>query len=158
LGSVTDAATSTDTRALTRADFVHVTRVTTRWADNDMFGHLNNAVYYEMFDSVLNAWIIEETGMDESTAPVIGVVVESSCRFHRELAYPTPVDVALRVEHLGRSSLLLRLGVFAADEEEIAADGLWAQVYVDRETRRPVPMPDDVRALAERSTTPGERR
>jgi acyl-CoA thioester hydrolase len=143
-----------DARDLTRADFVHVARVTTRWADNDMFGHLNNAVYYEMFDSVLNAWIIEQTGMDETTAPVIGVVVESSCRFHRELAYPTPVDVALRVERLGSSSVVLGLGVFAADEEEIAADGRWAQVYVDRETRRPVPMPDSVRALAERSTAP----
>ncbi|HYN29609.1 MAG TPA: thioesterase family protein [Dermatophilaceae bacterium] len=141
-----------DTRGLTRADFVHVARVSTRWSDNDMFGHLNNAVYYELFDSVLNEWLMAGTGIEESTAPVIGLVVESSCRFHRELAYPGPVDVALVVERLGERSLVLGLGVFAADADEIAAHGRWAQVYVDRATRRPVPVPTPVRALAERST------
>ena len=137
-----------DARGLTRGDFAVVSRVSTRWSDNDMFGHLNNAVCYELFDSALNEWFIAGTGIDESQAPVIGVVAESSCRFYRELAYPTPVDVGLRVERVGTRSLVLELGIFAADEEPIAAHGRWVQVYIDVETRASVPLPAAVRALA----------
>lgn len=125
--------------------------MTTRWADNDMYGHLNNAVYYELFDAVLNAWLIRETGTDEVSTPTLGVVAESSCRFYRELAYPEPIDVGVRVERIGTKSVTFAFGLFAEGSEEIAAHGLWAQVYIDRAGRHSVPIPADVRAVIERA-------
>ena len=141
--------TEPDPRELTRADFHAVRPVPTRWSDNDMFGHLNNAVYLELFDSVLNAWMQAETGIDENVAPTLGVVAETSCRYYREVSFPVTVDVGVRANRLGRTSVLFEFGVFLPDDERIAAHGLWAQVYVDRETRRPVPMPDAVRTHLE---------
>ena len=141
--------TEPDPRALTRADFDALRPVPTRWSDNDMFGHLNNAVYLELFDSVLNAWMQAETGIDENVAPALGVVAETSCRYYREVSFPVTVDVGVRANRLGRTSVLFEFGVFLPDDERIAAHGLWAQVYVDRETRRPVPMPDAVRTHLE---------
>jgi acyl-CoA thioester hydrolase len=114
-----------------------------------MFGHLNNAVYLELFDSVLNAWMQRETGIDENVAPTLGVVAETSCRYYREVAFPVTVDVGVRVRRLGRTSVMFEFGVFVPGSAEIAAHGLWAQVYVDRVTRRPVPLPDAVRAHLE---------
>ena len=143
------AMTEPDPRELTRADFDAVRPVPTRWSDNDMFGHLNNAVYLELFDSVLNAWMQAETGIDENVAPTLGVVAETSCRYYREVSFPVTVDVGVRANRLGRTSVLFEFGVFLPDDERIAAHGLWAQVYVDRETRRPVPMPDAVRTHLE---------
>ena len=136
-----------DPTVLRRADFDEVTRVSTRWADNDMFGHLNNAVYYELFDSAINAWMIDGAGVDESTSPEIGVVAESGCRFLRELGYPEPVDVGIRVARLGRTSITYELGLFAASEEEIAAYGRWVHVYIGRESRATIPIPAPIRAL-----------
>ena len=107
------------THTLVRSDFDEVCRVSTRWSDNDMFGHLNNAVYYELFDSAINAWMIRDAGVDETTSAEIGVVAESGCRFLRELAYPEPVDVAIRVARLGRSSITFELGLFAAGEDQL---------------------------------------
>lgn len=140
-----------DPRSLTRADFPEMQRVSTRWADNDMYGHLNNAVYYELFDSVLNAWLIRETGTDETTTPTLGVVAESSCRFYAELAYPHPVDVGVRVERVGTKSVTFAFGLFADGSDAIAAHGLWAQVYIDRAGRHSVPIPEDVRAVVDRA-------
>jgi acyl-CoA thioester hydrolase len=130
---------------LTANDFPVHWPVLTRWTDNDMFGHLNNAVYLELFDSVLNAWMQAETGIDENTAPTLGVVAETSCRYYREVSFPVTVEVGVRANRLGRTSVLFEFGVFLPDEEQVAAHGLWAQVYVDRESRRPVPIPDAVR-------------
>lgn len=144
-----------DPRTLRRSDFPEVQRVTTRWSDNDMFGHLNNAVYYELFDAALNAWLIRELGTDQASNPTMGVVAESSCRFFREVGYPEPLDVGVAVERIGRTSVTFTLGIFAADEEEIAAHGRWAQVSIDRDSRQPVPLPEDLRALLERSVLPG---
>ena len=121
-----------------------------------MFGHLNNAVYLELFDSVLNAWMQAETGIDENTAPTLGVVAETSCRYYREVSFPVTVEVGVRSNRLGRTSVLFEFGVFLPDDEQIAAHGLWAQVYVDRVTRRPVPIPDAVRATS-RPRSPGAR-
>lgn len=132
---------------LLREDFAHVERVTTRWADNDVFGHLNNAVYYELADSAINRWFIAGTGIDETSEPVIGVVAESSCCYLRELSYPGEVDVAVRVERVGRSSVVLGFAVYAADSPEPAAVGRWVQVSIDVGTRRSVPIPDPVRAF-----------
>jgi acyl-CoA thioester hydrolase len=130
---------------LTRAHFDHVTSVTTRWSDNDMYGHLNNAVYYELFDSAINAWLITGGVADSMEGPELGVVAESGCRFFAELAYPGGLDVGVRVERLGRSSITYALGLFAADRDEIAALGHWVHVYIDRHSRAAVPIPGPVR-------------
>ena len=137
--------TEPDPRRLTRADFDAVRPVPTRWSDNDMFGHLNNAVYLELFDTVLNAWMMRETGIDESVAPVLGVVAEASCRYYQEVAFPGPVDVGVRVARLGRTSVVFEFGLFLEDTTAIATHGEWVQVYIDRESRRPVPIPLVVR-------------
>ena len=145
-----DADRSSD-RSLTRDHFDHVTRVTTRWSDNDMYGHLNNAVYYELFDSAINAWLITGAGVDAMALPELGVVAESGCRFFRELEYPRPLDAAVRVERLGRSSITYALGLFDAEATDIAALGHWVHVYVDRDSRATVPIPPVLRELLERA-------
>jgi acyl-CoA thioester hydrolase len=142
-------ADAADPRTLTREHFDHVQRVTTRWSDNDMYGHLNNAVYYELFDSAINGWLITGAGADVMALPELGVVAESGCRFFRELEYPRPLDVAVRVERLGRSSITYALGLFDAEAGELAALGHWVHVYIDRDSRASVPIPSTVRSLLE---------
>jgi acyl-CoA thioester hydrolase len=146
-----------DPRDLTRGDFTALDTVTTRWADNDMFGHLNNAVYLELFDSVLNAWLMEGTGIDESTAPVQGVVVESSIRFYAEVSYPGSLEIGVRVAHVGTTSAAFELGLFRPDADTVAAHCRWAQVYVGRDDRRPAPLPDAVRSFLEQTVTGRDR-
>ena len=136
-------------KTLTRAHFDHVTSVTTRWSDNDMYGHLNNAVYYELFDSAINAWLITGGVADTMEGPELGVVAESGCRFFAELAYPEDVDVGIRVERLGRRSITYALGLFGAEQDDPAAVGHWVHVYIDRTSRSPVPIPAAVRELLE---------
>ena len=142
-------ADAVDPRTLTRAHFDHVVRVTTRWSDNDMYGHLNNAVYYELFDSAINGWLITGAEVDVMALPELGVVAESGCRFFRELEYPHPLDVAVRVERLGRSSISYALGLFDRGSDELAALGHWVHVYIDRDSRVSVPIPSSVRELLE---------
>lgn len=137
---------------LTSADFPVLWPVLTRWADNDMFGHLNNAVYYQLFDTAINAWIATGAGVDPLTIPELGIVAESGCRYFAELAFPESLAVGLGVTRLGRSSVTYRLGVFKAashdeDPQPIAALGHWVHVYVDRAARRPVQIPDPIRTL-----------
>ena len=120
--------------------------VTTRWTDNDMFGHLNNAKYYELFDTAINAWIDTTCGIDPMEVPWLGVVAESGCRYLSELKFPDPLVVGLAVTRLGNSSVTYRLGLFTPDGP-VAAVGTWVHVYVDRETRRPIPVPEPVRSL-----------
>ena len=133
----------------TTADFPVLWPVGTRWADNDMFGHLNNAVYYELFDSAINAWINTGTGLDPMTVPALGIVAESGCRYFSELHFPQSLVVGLAVTRLGRSSVTYRLGVFreAAEPQPTTALGHWVHVYVDRVNRTPVPIPDAIRSL-----------
>lgn len=131
----------------TGGDFPVHWPVGTRWADNDMFGHLNNAVYYELFDTAINGWIAAGAGVDPLGIPELGVVAESGCRYFAELAFPDPLVVGLAVTRLGHSSVTYRLGVFRAATEPVAAVGHWVHVYVDRQTRRPVPIPAAIRAL-----------
>jgi acyl-CoA thioester hydrolase len=140
-----------DPRALTRAHFDHVVPATTRWSDNDMYGHLNNAVYYELFDSAINGWLITGAGVDVMALPELGVVAESGCRYFRELEYPHPLDVGVRVERLGRSSITYALGLFDAEADELAALGHWVHVYIERTSRSTVPIPPAVRALLGRA-------
>ena len=141
----------TDPRTLTRAHFDYVVSATTRWSDNDMYGHLNNAVYYELFDSAINGWLITGAGADVLALPELGVVAESGCRFFRELEYPRRLDVGVRVERLGTSSITYALGLFDAVLEELAALGHWVHVYIDRTSRSPVSIPAAVRDLLARA-------
>ena len=121
----------------------------TRWADNDMFGHLNNAVYYQLFDTAINGWINTNVTLDPVTTSAQGIVAESGCRYFSELHFPERLVVGVSVTRLGNSSVTYRLGVFrAADEPQpVAAVGHWVHVYVDRTSRRPVPIPDAIRSL-----------
>ena len=114
----------------------------TRWADNDTYGHVNNTVYYQWFDTAVNNWLIEAGLLDLVAGDPIGLVVETGCRYARPLAYPEPVEVGLAVERLGRSSVRYRLGVFAKGGVEAAAEGFFVHVYVGREGRRPVELPE----------------
>ena len=141
---------------LTSSDFPVLWPVGTRWADNDMFGHLNNAVYYQLFDTAINAWINTSTGVDPITTPSLGIVAESGCRYFSELHFPESLVVGLAVTRLGRSSVTYRLGVFRADDGTggppawggpITALGHWVHVYVDRTSRKPVPIPAAIRSL-----------
>lgn len=136
----------------TRADYVAWRRATTRWADVDVYGHLNNARYFELIDTAVNVHLAEATGTDIRTLPQIGVVAEVSCRYFRELGYPEPVDLGLVVEKVGTSSVIYRVGLFQGDSENAAAEGRFVHVYVDNtDPSRPVvPMPDVVR----RAVTP----
>jgi acyl-CoA thioester hydrolase len=134
---------------LTSGDFPVLWPVGTRWADNDMFGHLNNAVYYQLFDTAINAWINTSIGLDPLDTPSLGIVAESGCRYFSELHFPEGLVVGLAVTRLGRSSVTYRLGVFrdAKNGQPITALGHWVHVYVDRASRKPVPIPDDIRSL-----------
>lgn len=139
---------SVDERSLRAGDFPVHWPVLTRWTDNDMFGHLNNAVYYELFDTAINAWINTSVDVDPVTAPWLGVVAESGCRFFAELKFPDPLVVGLAVTRLGTSSVTYRTALFDKSEQaSVAAVGHWVHVYVDRTTRRPAPIPEAVRAL-----------
>ena len=139
---------------LTSRDFPVPWPVLTRWADNDMFGHLNNAVYYQLFDTAINGWIQAGVTLDPVTTSAQGIVAESGCRYFSELHFPQRLVVGLAVTRLGNSSVTYRLGVFRGDDESaadgpqvLAAVGHWVHVYIDKVTRRPTPIPDDIRAL-----------
>jgi acyl-CoA thioester hydrolase len=145
-------------QSLTSSDFPVFWPVLTRWTDNDMFGHLNNAVYYELFDTAINAWINTNCGIDPLTVPWLGVVAESGCRYFSELKFPDPLTVGLAVARLGNSSVTYRLAIFHSDQpvasdRPVAAVGHWVHVYVDRTSRRPVDIPDAIRSLLEKART-----
>ena len=133
-----------------RADFPHLHRITTRWDDNDAYGHVNNVRYYAFFDTAINEWLVREGGLDIQGGDVIGLCAESHCTFAAPLAFPDAVEVGLRVGDLGRTSVRYELGVFAAGVEEPAADGWFVHVFVDRATRRPAEPPARLRAALER--------
>ena len=115
--------------------------VSTRWADNDAYGHANNVVYYEWFDTAVNAWLIEAGLLDVMAGDPIGLVVETGCRFAHSVAFPAPVEVGLAVEHIGNSSVRYGLGIFPKNSSQAAAEGHFIHVYVDRSSRRPEPLP-----------------
>ncbi len=131
----------------TRADYVHWEQVTTRWADIDVYGHMNNARYFEIIDTVVNNHLVTATGTDIRALPAIGVVAEVGCRYFAEVGYPEPVDVGVVVDRLGTSSVVYRVGLFQGDGEEAAAEGRFVHVYVDNgDPDRPVvPVPDQIR-------------
>jgi acyl-CoA thioester hydrolase len=134
-----------------REDFRVLRAIPTRWLDNDHYGHVNNVVYYSYFDTAVNGWLIEATGTDIRALPQIGIVAETGCRFLKELCFPDLVHAGLGLEKLGRSSVVYRIALYANADPEPAALGRFVHVYVDRETRRPVPVPEAIRrALQER--------
>ena len=141
----------------TVADFPVAWPMQTRWLDNDMFGHLNNTVYYAMFDTAINAWLARDASARPMTDAAFAVIAESSCRFVSELSYPEDLVVGLRVDRLGSSSVTLGTALYAAGSppsEPVAATGHWVHVYIDRGTRRPVPIPAEPLALYERTRHP----
>ena len=128
------------------AEYRHHRSLTTRWMDMDPYGHLNNVVHYSLFDSLVNAWLIEKGALDVGKGEVIGLVVETGCHYFAPLTYPDPVIAALRVAHLGRSSVRYEIGLFAPKIDTAAAQGHFVHVYVDRATRKPVELPASVRS------------
>ena len=126
----------------TRSQFKAWRRMTTRWADNDAYGHVNNTVYYEWFDSAVNAWMVEQGMLDIAHGDPIALVVETRCTYAAPLEFPQDVDVGLAVAQLGRSSIRYRIGIFAEGAESAAAEGEFVHVVVDRASRRPVTIPD----------------
>jgi acyl-CoA thioester hydrolase len=128
-------------RALERDAFAHFERIDTRWSDNDIYGHVNNVVYYQWFDTAVNRYLIHAGALDIHAGAVIGLVVETHCNYLAPIAFPQTVHAGLRVAHQGRSSVRYEVGLFADAEALSAAVGHFVHVYVDRVTRRPVPLP-----------------
>ena len=135
-GSAADRPAPKDRRA-----YRHFAELSTRWMDNDAYGHLNNIVYYSLFDTVVNRYLIEAGALDVERSQIIGLVVETHCNYFAPIAFPEPVHAGLRVAKLGNSSVRYDIGLFAAGAPATAAHGHFVHVYVDRETRRPVPLP-----------------
>ena len=129
----------------TRADYVWYTDITTRCADNDIYGHVNNVMYYSYFDTIVNRYLIEIGGLDIHNGNVIGLVVDSGCSYFSPIAFPDRLDGGLRVAHLGHSSVYYEIGVFKEGAEATTAQGQFVHVFVDRETRKPVAIPADLR-------------
>lgn len=129
-----------------RGDFGHFQAIPTRWKDQDPYGHVNNVEYYSFFDTVVNEHLIRHAGLNPRATPVVGMVVETRCRFFREIAFPETVEAGLRVTKLGNSSIVYEIGIFKDGEADICALGDFVHVYVDRGTMRPVRVPDHVRA------------
>ena len=128
-----------------REDLKAWTKIPTRWMDDDIYGHVNNVVYYSYFDTAVNGNLIRATGQDIRSQDAIGIVVESGCTFHRELSFPQVIEAGLLVEKIGNSSVTYRVGLFIEDDSEPAASGHFVHVYVDREKRKPVRVPENIR-------------
>jgi len=147
----TRAGRSRDNRGMPKeqpappGDYPHVRSISTRWKDNDIYGHVNNVEYYSFFDTVINAWLIEQGGLDIHSGETIGVCAESGCRFLAPVAFPESIEAGLRVAKLGNSSVRYEIGLFREDGEPLA-EGWFVHVFVDRENRRPCPIPDPIRA------------
>ena len=136
----------------TRADYRVWRTATTRWADDDVYGHMNNARYFELIDTAVNAHLAEATGVNIRELPAVGVVAEVSCRYFREVGYPEPIDLGLAVERIGTSSIVYRIGIFQGPGEDAAAEGRFVHVYVDNTVvgdRPSTPVPDLIRAAVQ---------
>ena len=123
--------------------------IPTRWMDNDVYGHVNNVTYYSYFDTVVNEHLVRAGGLDIGHSPAIGVVVETACRFHTPVAFPDVVDAGLRVAGIGRSSVRYEIALFRHGDDDAAATGWFVHVWVERDARRPVPVPPRIRGALE---------
>ena len=133
----------------TRDRYPHFLSIQTRWSDNDIYGHVNNVTYYSYFDTVVNCFLIDHGGLDIETDSVIGVAVETMCKFNKPLAYPEVLEAGLRVGKLGNSSVRYEIGIFQEGAAEAAAMGHFVHVFVDRATGKPAPIPDAIRSALE---------
>jgi acyl-CoA thioester hydrolase len=140
---------ATRPQSLPRSAYRVFRPIGTRWSDNDVYGHVNNVVYYSWFDTAVNAHLIEQGALDIHSGAVIGLVIETQCNYFAPLAFPQAVWAGLRVAHMGSSSVRYEVGLFADGEDRAAACGHFVHVYVDRETRRPVPLPEKLRQTLE---------
>lgn len=134
---------------VSRGGYPHQMAIVTRWMDNDVYGHVNNVVYYSYFDTVVNTYLIRQGALDIHARAVIGLVVETGCRYFAPLSFPDTVVAGLRVTRIGNSSVRYQVGLFRNEESEPAAQGHFTHVYVDRETRRPAALPAALRAALE---------
>jgi acyl-CoA thioester hydrolase len=126
--------------------FAHFADIPTRWGDNDIYGHINNVVYYEFFDTAVNSYLIAKGVLDIVNGKVIGLVVETHCNYFKPIAFPDSVRAGLRVAHLGNSSVRYEVGIFRAGDDTAAAQGHFVHVYVERATGKPVPLPETLKA------------
>jgi acyl-CoA thioester hydrolase len=138
----------------TRGRYPHFLSIATRWMDNDLYGHVNNVVYYAWIDTVVNRYLIEQGGLDIASAQVIGVAAESGCRYFASVAYPETVDAGLVIARLGRTSVVYEVGIFRRGEDAAAAAGHFVHVFVERASMRPAPVPARIRAALERILIP----
>lgn len=139
-----------------RDDYRHWSTISTRWMDNDLYGHINNVQYYSFFDTAVNRYLIAAGALDIHGGAVIGLVIETHCNYFAPLAFPQDVEAGLRVAHLGSSSVRYEIGLFAPGEPLAAAVGHFVHVYVDRASRRPVALPEPLKkALLPLMVKPG---
>ncbi|MBX7221247.1 MAG: acyl-CoA thioesterase [Blastocatellia bacterium] len=142
------------TTIVTRSEYRHFAAIPTRWMDNDIYGHVNNVLYYSFFDTAINQYLIGEGGLDITAGQVIGVAAETRCQFLASIAFPETVEVGLRVGKLGNSSVVYELAIFKEGEPAAVATGHFVHVFVDRLTRRAVPLPAGIRTALERLAGP----
>lgn len=133
----------------TLAAYPYITSLTTRWMDNDIYGHINNVAYYSFFDSAANRFLIERGGLEIATSEIIGLVVESKCSYHASLTYPQDLRAGVRVDHLGNRAVTYGIAIFSATDDQAAAHGHFVHVFVDRITRRPAAIPAAMRSALE---------
>lgn len=141
-----------------RADYRWLVPIETRWLDMDIYGHVNNVVYYSYFDTAIAHYLMREGGLDPWKSPVVGFAVDTGCRFHRALSFPDRLEAGLKVARLGTSSCRYEIGIFRVGEEPAAADGHFVHVFVDRASQRPVPIPDRLRSALARLAPPPDPR
>jgi acyl-CoA thioester hydrolase len=134
----------------TREDYRVFYPITTRWSDNDIYGHVNNVTYYAYFDTAANRYLIEEGGLDISDGSIVGYVVSSGCEYHSPITYPEAIEAGVRVDRLGNSSVQYGIAIFRQGEDSAAAHGHFVHVFVDREADRSVPIPQNLRTALER--------
>jgi len=133
-----------------RHAYRHFQSIPTRWMDNDVYGHVNNVVYYSYFDTVVNQYLIEQRVLNIEASKVIGLVVETQCQYFASITFPDVVHAGLRVAKLGNSSVRYEIGLFRNEERTASAQGYFIHVYVDRATRRAISLPADMRAALEK--------
>ena len=133
-----------------RSDYKIEIILSTRWDDNDMYGHLNNTVHYRLFDTAVNSFLMQTASFHPMTSQAIGLVVESGCRYYGELHFPQNISACLRVAQIGRTSVRYEIGLFAAESPTAAAEGFFVHVFVERHTRKPEPIPDFLRCSLEK--------
>ena len=134
---------------LGRDEFALFRSLQTRWADNDMYGHMNNVVHYALFDTAINGWLIEQEFLDPMTSDIVGLVVETGCSYFAEMGFPDRVTAGIRIGHIGNSSVRYEIALFRNDEETAAAQGHFVHVYVEKDSRKPTVLPKLMRLALE---------